>query len=104
MPFVQRVVQPVQLSRVLLHDEQGRPRVKDGELEAVTNHTLSSALRQLASVVLLADEIFQDLGKILGDVTERSKRLRVRIAAVDERVSHFDPKAVTVQETVDKNV
>lgn len=99
MPFVQRVVQPVQLSRVLLHDEQGRPRVKDGELEAVTNHTLSSALRQLASVVLLADEIFQDLGKILGDVTERSKRLRVRIAAVDERVSHFDPKAVTVPES-----
>ena len=46
MPFVQRVVRPKYLSRVSLHDDEGKPKIKDGELEAVTNFTLSSALRQ----------------------------------------------------------
>lgn len=97
MPFVQRVVQPVHVSRVILHDEEGKPRIKDGELEAVTNYTLSSALRQLASVVVLADEIFQELNKQLQNVTERTKKLRLRINTVDEKVAAFDPKTVTVR-------
>ncbi|XP_075216055.1 NHS actin remodeling regulator GUK-holder isoform X2 [Lycorma delicatula] len=96
MPFVQRVVQPIHVSRVILHDDEGKPRIKDGELEAVTNYTLSSALRQLASVVVLADEIFKELNKQLHDVTERTKNLRIRIDTIDEKVASFDPKTVTV--------
>lgn len=97
MPFVQRVVQPTFLSRVNLHDENGKPKIKDGELEAVTNYTLSSALRQLASVVLIANEIFEGLGKQLEDVAGRTSRLRTRINAVEQRVCDFDPKMVTVR-------
>lgn len=97
MPFVQRVVQPKFLSRVNLHDENGKPKIKDGELEAVTNFTLSSALRQLASVVLIANEIFEGLSKQLEDVAGRTGRLRTRINAVEQRVCCFDPKMVTVR-------
>lgn len=97
MPFVQRVVNPKYLSRVSLHDNEGKPKIKDGELEAVTNYTLSSALRQLASVVFIANNIFEGLNKQLEDVTERTTKLRKRINEVEEKVTAFDPKAVTVR-------
>ncbi|KAL1139716.1 hypothetical protein AAG570_006694 [Ranatra chinensis] len=97
MPFVQRLVQPTHLSGVRLFDDEGRPTVKDGELEAVTNCTLSSALRQLASVVLIAKEIFDTLEEQLEQVTERTKRLRTKIDSVQEKVADYDPKAVTVR-------
>lgn len=97
MPFVQRVVQPKYLSRVNLHDEGGKPKIKDGELEAVTNYTLSSALRQLASVVLIANDIFEGLNKQLGDVSTRTAKLREKISAVEAAVSRYDPKMVTVR-------
>lgn len=97
MPFVQRVVRPKYLSRVSLHDDEGKPKIKDGELEAVTNFTLSSALRQLASVVLIANEIFEGLSKELEDVTERSTKLRNKINAVEEKIKSFDPRSVTVR-------
>ena len=98
MPFVQREVSPKYLSRVSLHDDEGKPRVKDGELEAVTNYTLSSALRQLASLVRIAKEVFDGLNGQLVEVADRTRRLRARIDLVDEKVSNFDPKAVTVRE------
>lgn len=97
MPFVQRVVEPKFLSRAVLHDAEGRPRIKDGELEAVTNHTLSSALKQLASVVLIANDIFQELNKQLEAVSVRTGKLRHRIGRVEQLVEAYDPKAVTVR-------
>ncbi|PNF40680.1 hypothetical protein B7P43_G02856, partial [Cryptotermes secundus] len=97
MPFVQRVVEPKFLSRRSLHADDGQPLVSDYELEAVTNNTLSSALRQLACLVLIANDIFEDLRKQLEDVSERSKRLRNRIESVEGKVTAFDPKKVTVR-------
>ncbi|BES87741.1 WAS protein family, member [Nesidiocoris tenuis] len=99
MPFVQRVVNPKYLSRVSLHDENGRPRVKDDELEAVTNFTLCSALRQLASVVQLAGDIFIELNKELVAVKERTGHLKERIVRIEKNVQEFDPKAITVPES-----
>uniref|UniRef100_A0A146LWU0 Wiskott-Aldrich syndrome protein family member 1 n=1 Tax=Lygus hesperus TaxID=30085 RepID=A0A146LWU0_LYGHE len=99
MPFVQRVVSPKRLSRVSLHDENGKPRVRDDELEAVTNFTLCSALRQLASVVQIAGDIFVELNKELSSVKERSCRLKERISRVEQKVLEYDPKAVTVPES-----
>jgi hypothetical protein len=100
MPFVQRVVEPKFLSRRSLHGEDGQPLVTDYELEAVTNNTLSSALRQLASLVVIANDIFQDLAKQLQDVCERSKRLRNRIESVEKKVVAFDPRKVTVRKYI----
>ncbi|XP_047528482.1 uncharacterized protein LOC125065100 [Vanessa atalanta] len=98
MPFVQRVVEPKFLSRTSLRDEDGKPRVTDEELQAVTNCTLSNALRQLASLVLLAEDIFSELTSQLEGITERSKVARTKIEKIHELVEKYDPKIVPVPE------
>lgn len=100
MPFVQRVVAPVHLSRVKLHDDQGAPTVRDGELDAVTNCALSNALRQMASVAALADEVFRELRGQLTDVATRSASLGRRVQALGDIVDRADPKAVTVRKSI----
>lgn len=97
MPFVQRVIEPKHLSRTSLWDEDGRPRVSDDELEAVTNNTLSNALRQLASLVLVADDIFTELRKELCAIAKRSEQLKTKIGVVEEKVAAYDPKKVAVR-------
>ncbi|OWR52003.1 hypothetical protein KGM_208990 [Danaus plexippus plexippus] len=96
MPFVQRVVEPKFLSRTSLRDEDGKLKVTDEELQAVTNCTLSNALRQLASLVLLAEDIFSELTSQLEEITERSKVAKTKIERVQEIVEKYDPKKVTV--------
>lgn len=97
MPFVQRAVGPVHLSRVKLHDERGVPTVRDRELDAVTNFALSNALRQMASVAALADEVFRELRDQLTNVATRSAMLQHRVQILGHLVDHADPKAVTVR-------
>lgn len=98
MPFVQRVVEPKYLSRTSLRGEDGKPRVNDEELQAVTNCTLSNALRQLASLVLLAEDIFSELTSQLQGITERSKVAQTKIEKIHEIVQNYDPKKVPVPE------
>lgn len=97
MPFVQRVVEPKYLSRTSLRDENGLSRVTDQELQAVTNCTLSNALRQLASLVLLAEDIFSELTIQLHGITERSKAAQAKIEKLGAVVENYDPKTVTVR-------
>ncbi|KAF5300070.1 hypothetical protein FQA39_LY11262 [Lamprigera yunnana] len=99
MPFVQRVIEPKFLSCTSLFDKDGKPRITDNELEAVTNNTLSNAIRQLASLALAANDIFVELAKQLQHVTERSDSLKRKIGALEERVSYLDPKKVSVPES-----
>lgn len=98
MPFVQRSIEPKYLSRTHLFDEEGNPKVLDEELQAVTNNTLCNALRQLASLVLAADDIFQELGGQLQNINTRSEAIKVKINVLEERVDKYDPKEVTVRE------
>lgn len=98
MPFVQRVVEPKYLSRTSLRDELGRAKVSDDELQAVTNCTLSNALRQLASLVLLAEDIFNELTAELHGITERSKCAQTKVEKISEIVEKYDPKKVPVRE------
>lgn len=97
MPFIQRTVQPQYLSQKSLFDENGRSLVSDFELEAVTNNTLSNVLRQLASLVLVANDIFEDLAKQLQDVHERSTKLKASIHLLEDKLTGCDPKTVTVR-------
>lgn len=97
MPFVQRSIEPKYLSRTNLFDEDGNPRVLEEELQAVTNNTLCNALRQLASLVLAADDIFQELGGQLQSINNRSEAIKVKINVLEERVDKYDPKEVTVR-------
>ncbi|GJQ84585.1 hypothetical protein Trydic_g10198 [Trypoxylus dichotomus] len=97
MPFVQRVIEPKYLSRTSLWDVDGNPRVRDNELEAVTNNTLSNALRQLASLVLASNDIFNELKEELRGIAQRSEKLKARIDLVEDKVAAYDPKKVTVR-------
>lgn len=97
MPFIQRIVEPKFLSRTSLNNEDGRAIVSDYELEAVTNNTLSNALRQLASLVLVADDIFTQLTHELQNVSTRSSALKVKIGYVEKKVEEYDPKLVAVR-------
>ncbi|CAH1165564.1 unnamed protein product [Phyllotreta striolata] len=99
MPFVQRAIEPKWLSKGRLFDDDGRPKIGDFELEAVTNGTLCNALRQLGSLVRAADDIFAELGGRLEDIGRRSERLKVKIGRVEEKARSFDPKEVAVPES-----
>lgn len=97
MPFILRTVEPKYLSRTSLHDADGKPKVKDDELLAVTNCTLSNALRQLASLLLLAEDIFEDLGRELNALGDRSKEVKIRLDRLDVKVEQYDPKRIAVR-------
>lgn len=97
MPFIQRIVEPIYLSRTPLWDNDGKPIVNDDELTAVTNSTLANALRQLASLVLVANDIFTDLNGHLQKITNRSEKLKVKISIVEDKVNQYDPKKVPVR-------
>ncbi|XP_023034298.1 pneumococcal serine-rich repeat protein isoform X1 [Drosophila willistoni] len=69
------------------------------EFDSISNITLSNALRQLASLVLIASDIFDELQRDLQSVGERATRVQRKIAAVEKRVCAYDPKTVTVPES-----
>ncbi|XP_068157806.1 LOW QUALITY PROTEIN: serine-rich adhesin for platelets [Drosophila tropicalis] len=69
------------------------------EFDSISNITLSNALRQLASLVLIASDIFDELQRDLQSVGERASRVQRKIAAVEKRVCAYDPKTVTVPES-----
>uniref|UniRef100_A0A1A9VER6 Uncharacterized protein n=1 Tax=Glossina austeni TaxID=7395 RepID=A0A1A9VER6_GLOAU len=65
------------------------------EFDSISNITLSNALRQLASLVLIASDIFADLHKELRIVGERARVVQNKIITVERSVSDYDPKTVT---------
>ncbi|XP_053679284.1 mucin-5AC [Anopheles nili] len=104
MPFVKRIVTPryiARSSKLALQPYAAAPvvPVADNELEALTNVTLSNALRQLASLVSISNQIFTELHQELASVNERSVGIKRRIDRLSERVDKFEPKQVTVPES-----
>lgn len=67
------------------------------EFDSISNITLSNALRQLASLVLIASEIFGDLQQELQSVGERARHVQKKINAVEQRLVGYDPKTVQVR-------
>ncbi|KAJ1521183.1 hypothetical protein ONE63_002873 [Megalurothrips usitatus] len=98
MPFTLRTVQPVFVSRTRLADADGKPRVRDDELEAVFNNTLCNAIRQLASLVAAADDVFGGLNVELRSITDRAAALNDRLLRVRDVVEAHDPRVVPVRE------
>lgn len=99
MPFVLRKVEPRYLCRGHVpagSAPQGWP--VGAELEAVANGALTTTLKQLASLLTTAEDIFAELTAELTAVADRSSRLRQRIDKVEERLAAVDPKKVPVRE------
>lgn len=112
MPFVKRVVQPKYICRKRQQQPNapGTPGdslvpctssnalpLQDYELETITNVTLSNALRQLASLLLISNEIFSELNKELEQISDRSVGLKQRIETLAQKVDNHDPKLVPVR-------
>ncbi|XP_012233179.1 mucin-4 isoform X2 [Linepithema humile] len=99
MPFVMRKVEPRHLCRghVPADSQPGWP--VGAELEAVANGALTSSLKQLASLLTAAEDIFAGLTAELSQVAERSGHLRLKIDKIEERLSTVDPKKIPVPES-----
>ncbi|XP_071572258.1 uncharacterized protein Gukh [Temnothorax nylanderi] len=99
MPFVMRKVEPRHVCRghVPAGSHPGWP--VGAELEAVANGALTSSLKQLASLLTVAEDIFAGLTVELAQVAERSGHLRRKLDKVEERLSTVDPKKIPVPES-----
>lgn len=107
MPFVKRVVTPKYICRKKQNNAPGKSNptpdsaavtaIQDHELETITNITLSNALRQLASILLISNEIFAELNKELEIINDRSCKVKQRIDNLSQEVEEADPKLVPVR-------
>ncbi|XP_076397389.1 NHS actin remodeling regulator GUK-holder isoform X1 [Megachile rotundata] len=100
MPFVLRRVEPRLLCRGHVPagpTPQGWP--VGAELEAVANGALTASLKQLASLLTIAEDIFAELTAELTTVADRSSNLRQRLDKVEERLASVDPKKIPVPES-----
>lgn len=100
MPFIQRTIEPVFLSRPTQHTDalanepkNSTTQPTDDDFTLIANCTLANVLRQLASVVLVADEILSDLGNELQTIRNRTDCIRRRIVGVEKSLEN-------VQETI----
>ena len=99
MPFVIRKIEPRYVCRG--HVPQGiasQDWPVGAELEAVANGALTASLKQLASLLTAAEDIFADLTAELTTVAEKSGNLRQRLDKVEEHLSTTDPKKIPVRE------
>lgn len=103
MPFVQRQIEPKYIARRSAASKKasssGSSPLRDNEFEAITNLTLSNAMRQLASLLALSKEIFTELNKELEVVSERSTRIKSKLTSLQNKVDDpsYDAKLVVVR-------
>nr|XP_037281378.1 wiskott-Aldrich syndrome protein family member 3-like isoform X1 [Rhipicephalus microplus] len=97
MPLVQRLIEPVHVSRGTLPlDARGAPAVQvPSELECVTNGSLANVVRQLSSLSKHAHDLF---GALFQDATA----LVTRAAALQERVDRLALKVTQLDSTVEE--
>lgn len=87
MPFISRIVTPKYVSREKSAKfRQIDHQHIDDDLEAIANITLSNALRQLASILSISDDIFSQLNKELETIHDRSSELKHRIDRISNVV------------------
>ncbi|CAL8134726.1 unnamed protein product [Orchesella dallaii] len=94
MPLVYRTVGPVKLSSGKL-ELKGK---SDSEFIAVNNETLVNILRQLASLVTHAGDIFSDMAVLTEQVSKRVRSVKLRLDELEAKADLFDPRLVPVPE------
>ena len=98
MPFVLRQVTPVRLSR-LPTDGPSSPSVSllDDPRQCISNQTLSACLRQLASLVSLAADIFTHCQDEASNLHERTVQLRQRLDRLQTNADRLDSRSVPIR-------
>ncbi|KAG1671099.1 Wiskott-Aldrich syndrome protein family member 3 [Nymphon striatum] len=84
MPILQRLIEPVHVSRGTL------PVEVQNELECVTNGTLSNIIRQLSSLSKHAEDIFNVLCRDSASVQARMNSMKGRIDRLAVKVTQLD--------------
>ncbi|XP_026473453.1 wiskott-Aldrich syndrome protein family member 2 isoform X2 [Ctenocephalides felis] len=86
MPIPKRLVEPVHVARGTIPEDFPLP----SELEAATNGTLANTVRQLSSLSRHAEDLFGELAKEAGNISERTNSLQARIDRLAIKVNHLD--------------
>ena len=84
MPFIQRCIEPTQVSREEVH------KSVTNELECVTNHTLSNIILQLSSLSKHAEDMFVELTAEADQFRKRAGQLQFRIDHLREKVTQLN--------------
>lgn len=101
MPFVLRQVSPVHLSRrsSSTNNDPGDEDFGDPRT-SISNATLSACLRQLASLVSLAGDIFGQCHLEADEIRKRTESLRSRLDKLTEIVSSEDSRTVPIRKSL----
>lgn len=87
MPLPKRIIEPVYVARsAYSRDELREPP----ELETVTNTTLTNIIRQLSSLSKHSEDLFGELAREAGHLSERSNSLQARIDRLSIKVTQLD--------------
>lgn len=99
MPFVVRRIEPKYVGRGHVPQDSVTSETwpVGAELYATSNGTLASTLRQLASLLSVAEDVFGELTAELTNVAARSGVLRHRIDRLEDHLSTIDPKKIPVR-------
>ena len=95
MPFYVRQISPLRRA-----DDRPRPEQSavGDDCDAAANAALTGALRQLSSLALAAEDIFQELHDGFVAVSERAEALRSRVEGVRRKVHHFRSTDTPIRE------
>lgn len=97
MPFVVRRIEPKYVGRGHVPQNSVTSKTVGAELYATSNGTLASTLKQLASLLTVAEDIFGELTAELTNIASRSGDLRQRIDRLEDNLSNIDPKKIPVR-------
>lgn len=89
MPLPKRIIEPVFVARSAYPREEIRLN-EPTELETVTNTTLTNIIRQLSSLSKHSEDLFGELAREAGQLSERSNSLQARIDRLAIKVTQLD--------------
>lgn len=87
MPLPKRIIEPVFVARSGYSREDINESI---ELETVTNTTLTNIIRQLSSLSKHSEDLFGELAREAGQLSERSNSLQARIDRLAIKVTQLD--------------
>lgn len=86
MPLPKRSIEPVHVSRSVYQQDE----LQFVELETVTNTALTNIIRQLSSLSKHAEDIFGELARDVGNISNRANSLQARIDHLSIKVTQLD--------------
>ena len=95
MPFPVHNIIPTALSKAVV------PDAVESEFDHVANFTLAQTIRQMASLVQQAEDIFSDLEYKCNAIHKTTKRIKERVSQIEVVVNRFDAKEEKIRK-IDK--